>query len=77
MLLFVALACAIIITILMALLNRAKRNNKKILEQLRQVQQNAVYEEIVCKTPPGSLSVSIDENVAYDRIQKTTVTVMT
>ena len=73
MLVIVALASAIIVTILMALLNRAKRNNKKILEQLRPVQQNAVYEEIVCKTPPGSLSVSVDENVAYDRIQKTTV----
>ena len=73
MLVIVALASAIIVTILMALLNRAKRNNKKILEQLRPVQQNAVYEEIVCKTPPSSLSVSVDENVAYDRIQKTTV----
>ena len=70
MLVFVVLTSAIIITILMVLLNRAKRNNKKILEQLRPVQENAVYEEIVCKIPPGSLSVSIDENVAYDRVQQ-------
>jgi hypothetical protein len=55
------------------LLNRAKRNNNKILEQLRPAQGNAVYEEIVCKTPPGSPSVNFDENVAYDRVKKTTV----
>ena len=73
MLVFVTLASATIITVLMVLLNRAKRSNIKILEQLRPVQGNAVYEEIVCKTPPGSLSVSVDENVAYDRVQKTTV----
>lgn len=74
MLVFVTLASAIIIAILIVLLNRVKRNNIKTLEQLRPVQGNAVYEEIICKTPPGSPSVSVDENVAYDRVQKTTVT---
>lgn len=71
---FVALVTAVIITVLVVLLTRVRSNNKKILEQLRQVQGNAVYEEIVCKTPPGSpTSSNIDENIAYDRVTKTTV----
>ena len=74
MLIFVTLVAAIVITILMVLLTRVKRKNKKILEQLRQDKGNTVYEEIVCKTPPGSPSVDIDENIAYDRVLKTTVT---
>ena len=72
MLIFVILVATMIITILMFLLTRVKRNNKKILELLRQEKGNAVYEEIVCKTPPGSPSVDIDENIAYDRVLKTT-----
>ena len=72
---FVALVTAVIITVLAVLLTRVRSNNKKILEQLRQAQGNAVYEEIVCKTPPGSpTSSNIDENIAYDRVKKTAVT---
>ena len=75
MLTFVALVTAVIITVLVVLVTRVRSNNKKILEQLRQAQGNAVYEEIVRKTPPGSpTSSNIDENIAYDRVKKTAVT---
>ena len=72
-LILVTLVTAGIITILIVILMRVKRNNRKILEQLSQVKGNALYEEIVCKTPPGSPSVDIDKNIAYDRVMKTTV----
>ena len=42
-------------------------NNRKILEQLSQIKGSALYEEIVCKTLPGSPSVDIDKNIAYDQ----------
>ena len=72
-LIFITLVTTIIITILIVMLTRVKGNNKKILEQLSQAKGDAVYEEIVCKTPPGSPSVDIDKNVAYDQAMKTTV----
>ena len=71
---FAIMVAAVIITLLLVWLTRVKRN-KKTLEQDRQAQpqESAVYEEIVCKTPPGSPSVDIDKNIAYDRVIKTTV----
>ena len=72
-LILVTLVTAVIITILIVILMRVKTNNRKILEQLSQAKGNALYEEIVCKTPPGSPSVDIDKNIAYDRVLKTTV----